>query len=163
MILSRTAQYAIQALIYMATQPRGVAVLNRTIADHLKSSPTYLAKILQDLSRGNLLYSFRGKQGGFCLRENSDKINLMQIAILTEGPGFTDGCVLGLKVCSDKAPCPMHVKWWPIKQEIVKLLQNQTLDMLAAMVVSGRYKLTDLPEAALGGQDRLGVTSPDGL
>ena len=90
MILSRTTQYAIQALIYMATQPRGVAVLNRTIADHLKSSPTYLAKILQDLSRGNLLYSFRGKQGGFCLRENSDKINLMQIAILTEGPGFTD-------------------------------------------------------------------------
>jgi DNA-binding IscR family transcriptional regulator len=59
MILSRTTQYAIQALIYMATQPRGVAVLNRTIAGHLRSSPTYLAKILQDLSRGNLLYSFR--------------------------------------------------------------------------------------------------------
>jgi hypothetical protein len=35
--------------------------------------------------------------------------------------------------------------------------------MLAAMVVSGRYKLTDLPEAALGGQDRLGVTNPNGL
>lgn len=163
MILSRTTQYAIQALIYMATQPRGVAVLNRTIAYHLKSSPTYLAKILQDLSRGNLLYSFRGKQGGFCLRENSDQINLMQIALLTEGPGFTDGCVLGLKVCSDKTPCPMHVKWWPIKQEIAKLLQNQTLDMLAAMVVSGRYKLTDLPEAALGGQNRPGESCPDGL
>lgn len=163
MILSRTTQYAIQALIYMATQPRGVAVLNRTIADHLRSSPTYLAKILQDLSRGNLLYSFRGKQGGFCLRENSDQINLMQIAILTEGPGFTDGCVLGLKVCSDKTPCPMHVKWWPIKQEIMKLLQNQTLDLLAAMVVSGRYKLTDLPEAALGGQNRLGESRPNGL
>jgi hypothetical protein len=43
----------------------------------------------------------------------------------------------------------MHVRWWPIKQEIVKLLQSQTLDMLAAMVVSGKYQLTDLPEAAL--------------
>lgn len=150
MILSRTTQYAIQALIYMATQPPGVAVLNRTIADHLNSPSTYLAKILQELCKGNLLYSFRGKQGGFCLRENSDKINLMQIVRLTEGPEFTEGCVLGLKVCSDKTACPMHTKWWPIKQEIVKLLQNQTLEMLAAMVASGEYQLTDFPRAVLG-------------
>jgi Rrf2 family protein len=132
MILSRTTQYAIQALIYMATQPPGVAVLNRTIAEYLGSPPTYLAKILQELCRGNLLYSFRGKQGGFCLRERSDKIDLMQIAILIEGPGFTDNCVLGLKVCSEKTACPMHARWFPIKQEIVRLLQGQTLDMLAA-------------------------------
>lgn len=150
MILSRTTQYAIQALIYMATQPPGVAVLNRTIAECLSSPPTYLAKVLQELCRGNLLYSFRGKQGGFCLRESSNTINLMQIVILTEGPGFTEDCVLGLKVCSEKTACPMHARWWPIKQEIVKLLQSQTLEMLAAMVVSGKYRLTDFPEAVLG-------------
>ncbi|SEA56102.1 RrF2 family transcriptional regulator [Nitrosospira multiformis] len=150
MILSRTTQYAIQALIYMATQPPGVAVLNRTIAERLRSPPTYLAKILQELCKGNLLYSFRGKQGGFCLRESSDKINLMQIVRITEGPGFTEDCVLGLKVCSDTTACPMHAKWWPIKQEIVKLLQGQTLDTLAAMVVSGKYQLTDFPGAVLG-------------
>lgn len=150
MILSCITQYAIQALIYMATQPPGVAVLNRTIAEHLNSPPTYLAKILQELCRGNLLYSFRGKQGGFCLRENSDKINLMQIVRFTEGPEFTEGCVMGLKVCSDKTACPMHTKWWPIKQEIVKLLQNQTLEILAAMVASGKYQLTDFPGVVLG-------------
>jgi Rrf2 family protein len=149
MILSRTTQYAIQALIYMATQPPGVAVLNRTIAEYLGSPPTYLAKILQELCRGNLLYSFRGKQGGFCLRERSDKIDLMQIAILIEGPGFTDNCVLGLKVCSEKTACPMHARWFPIRQEIVRLLQGQTLDMLAATVVSGKYQLTDFPDVVL--------------
>ena len=149
MILSRTTQYAIQALIFMATQPPGVAVLNRTIAECLKSPPTYLAKILQELCRGNLLYSFRGKQGGFCQRERSDKINLMQIVRITEGPAFTEDCVLGLKTCSDTTACPMHAKWGPIKQEIVKLLQNQTLDVLAATVMSGKYQLTDLPEVFL--------------
>ena len=149
MILSRTTQYAIQALIFMATQPPGVAVLNRTIAECLKSPPTYLAKILQELCRGNLLYSFRGKQGGFCLRERSDKINLMQIVRITEGPAFTEDCVLGLKTCSDTTACPMHAKWWPIKQVIVKLLQNQTVDVLAATVMSGKYQLKDLPEVFL--------------
>jgi len=111
MILSRTSQYAIQALIFMATQPRGVAVLNRTIAEKLGASPTYLAKVLQDLCKSNLLYSFRGKQGGFCLRERGEKINLMQIVLITEGSGFTENCVLGFKVCSDKAPCLMHAEW----------------------------------------------------
>jgi Rrf2 family protein len=148
MILSRTTQYAIQALIYMATQPRGVAVLNRTIAENLGAPTTYLAKVLQNLCRGNLLYSYRGKQGGFCLREEGEKITLMQIVLITEGPGFTEDCVLGLKICSDKVPCPMHAKWSPIKQEIVRLLKDQTLDILAAAVMSGKYQLTDLPAAA---------------
>ncbi len=150
MILSRTTQYAIQALIYMATQPRGVTVLNRTIAENLGAPPTYLAKVLQNLCRGNLLYSFRGKQGGFCLREEGEKIDLMQIVLITEGPGFTEDCILGLKICSDKVPCPMHIKWSPIKLEVVKLLRGQTLDILATAVLSGKYQLADLPAAALG-------------
>lgn len=152
MILSRTSQYAIQALIFMATQPRGVAVLNRTIAGHLGASPTYLAKVLQDLCKRNLLYSSRGKQGGFCLRKGGEKINLMQIVLITEGSGFTEGCVLGFKVCSDKKPCLMHAEWAPIRQEIVKLLQGQTLGFLATTVRSGKYKLTDFPAAVLARQ-----------
>jgi Rrf2 family protein len=150
MILSRTSQYAIQALIYMATQPRGVAVLNRTISEKLGAPPTYLAKVLQNLCRSNLLYSFRGKQGGFCLRERGEKINLMQIVLVTEGPRLTENCVLGFKVCSDKAPCLMHAEWSPIKQEIIKLLRGHTLGFLATEVLSGKYQLADLPAAALG-------------
>jgi len=152
MILSRTSQYAIQALIFMATQPRGVAVLNRTIAGHLRVSPTYLAKVLQDLCKRNLLYSSRGKQGGFCLRERGEKINLMQIVLITEGSEFTKDCVLGFKVCSDKTPCLMHAEWAPIRQEIVKLLQGHTLGLLATTVLSGKYKLTDFPAAVLSRQ-----------
>ncbi len=152
MILSRTSQYAIQALIFMATQPRGVAVLNRTIAEKLGVSPSYLAKVLQGLGKSNLLYSFRGKQGGFCLRERGEKINLMQIVLITEGSGFTGDCVLGFKVCSDKTPCIMHAEWAPIRQEIINLLRGQTLGFLATTVRSGKYKLTDFPAAVLGRQ-----------
>lgn len=149
MILSRTSQYAIQALIYIATQPRGEPVLNRKIADYLDVPSAYLAKIMQSLCKGNLLYSFRGRLGGFCLREGAEKTNLMQILILTEGTGFTEDCLLGLKVCSDETACPMHTKWKPIKLKVVALLSEQTLEKLAAAVVSGKYRLTDLPNAVL--------------
>ena len=149
MILSRTSQYAIQALIYIATQPRGEPVLNRKIADYLDVPSAYLAKIMQSLCKGNLLYSFRGRLGGFCLREGAEKTDLMQILTLTEGPRFTEDCLLGLKVCSDETACPMHAKWKPIKQKVVALLSEQTLEKLAAAVVSGKYRLTDLPNAVL--------------
>ncbi|MBS3917188.1 MAG: Rrf2 family transcriptional regulator [Sulfuritalea sp.] len=149
MILSRTSQYAIQALIFIATQPRGVPVLIRTVAEHLGVPPPYLAKIMQSLGRGKLVDSFRGRQGGVCLREGGEKTDLMQILTLIEGPGLTDNCVLGLKVCGDETACPVHTQWKPIKTKIVKLLNQQTLGKLAAAVRSGKYRLTELPFAAL--------------
>ena len=66
MILSRPRQYAVQALIFMATQPAGTAVLNRGIASYLRVPPAYLAKILRQLSKAGLLQSARGRQGGSC-------------------------------------------------------------------------------------------------
>jgi DNA-binding IscR family transcriptional regulator len=71
------------------------------------------------------------------------------ILILTEGQGFTEDCLLGLKVCSDATACPMHAKWKPIKQKVFALLTEQTLEKLATAVVSGKYRLTDLPHAVL--------------
>jgi Rrf2 family protein len=149
MILSRTGQYAVQALIYVATQPPGEPILNRTIAERMNVPVAYLAKIMQILCKGNLLYSYRGRQGGFCLREGGEKTDLMQILVLIEGVGFTENCVLGLKVCSDATACPMHTKWKPIKEKIANLLREQTLEKLAQAVNTGKYRIADLPMAAM--------------
>ncbi|MDP2878000.1 MAG: Rrf2 family transcriptional regulator [Sulfuricella sp.] len=157
MILSRTSQYAIQALIYIATRPPGEPILNRKVAEYLGVPTAYLAKIMQNLCRGNLLYSYRGRQGGFCLREGGEKTDLMQIVTLIEGVGFTENCVLGLKVCSDETACPVHSKWKPIKEKIVALLNEQTLDRLAAAVLSGKYRICDLPMAMMDEMGQTGI------
>lgn len=150
MILSRTSQYAVQALIYMATQPADTPVLNKDIAAKLNVPAPYLAKILQNLAKGNLLYSFRGRLGGFCLREDGTKMTLMDILLLTEGPAFTQSCLLGLKKCSDETACPVHSRWMPVKEKIIGLLKETTLDKLAKAVQSGKYRLTDLPGSMFG-------------
>lgn len=149
MVLSRTSQYAIQALIYIATQPPGEPVLNRDIADRLNVPSAYLAKILQNLCKQGLLDSFRGRLGGFCLREGMHKTSLMQALALTEGPDFTKSCILGLKECSDETACPMHFKWLPVKKKIIALLEGMTLEDLAKAVQTGKYRLADLPSGAM--------------
>ena len=62
---------------------------------------------------------------------------------------MTENCVMGLKICSDDTACPMHAKWKPIKLRIVELLHKQTLGKLAVAVKSGKYRLAELPHAAL--------------
>lgn len=78
------------------------------------------------------------------LREDPSRIDLMTILCMTEGPEFSQGCVLGLKRCSDETACPMHQRWSPIKQGIIDLLQDQTLEKLAEAVVVGKYRLSDI-------------------
>jgi Rrf2 family protein len=148
-VLSRTSQYAVQALIYIATQPAGEPVLNRDIAERLNVPAAYLAKILQNLCKQGVLDSFRGRLGGFCLRDGMHKTSLMQVLLLTEGPDFTKNCILGLKECSDQTACPMHFKWAPVKKKIITMLQDMNLEELAKAVRTGKYRLADLPASAL--------------
>ncbi|WP_162085846.1 RrF2 family transcriptional regulator [Sulfuriferula nivalis] len=149
MILSRTSQYAVQAMIYMATQPPNTPVLNKDIAERLNVPAPYLAKILQAMSKGGLLSSFRGRLGGFCLREPAAQISLMRLLQLTEGADFTQSCLLGLKRCSDETACPVHARWLPIKEKVIEMLNQMTLADLAVAVQTGRYRLADMPLVAM--------------
>ena len=160
MLISRTSQYAIQSMIYIATQPMGTPILSREVAEKLQVPAAYLAKIMQTLCKGGLVTSFRGRLGGFCLRESPEKIDLMRILQITEGQDFTKDCLLGLKVCSDESACPMHAQWKPIKMEIIGLLTQQTLAMLSEAVLTGKYRISDIPYALLpeGLADKSGLS-----
>lgn len=149
MLISRTSQYAIQSLIYIAVQDQSTPILSRQVAERLQVPAPYLAKIMQTLSKGGLVTSFRGRLGGFCLSESPENIDLMRILLITEGPEFTKDCLLGLKVCSDETACPMHYKWTPIKQKIIALLQAQNLASLSDAVRTGKYRISDIPHNLL--------------
>ena len=151
MLISRTSQYAIQSLIYLATQSRDRPVLTRDVAEKLKVPSAYLSKIMQGLSRGGVVKSSRGRHGGFCLSADPAEIDLMRILLVTEGNEFTKACMLGLKLCSDETACPMHERWKPIKEQIIQMLHQQTLSILSEAVLTGKYRISDIPYALLPG------------
>jgi Rrf2 family protein len=152
MILSRTSQYALQALVFLAMQPVGKPILNREIANQLGVPTAYLAKIMQDLAKAKLVRSFRGQRGGFCLKDGAERVSLGEIISLTEGREFAYSCMLGMKDCAGDTPCPVHCEWVPIRQAILKLLGESRLNLLAAGVRSGRCRLADVHLAAIPGE-----------
>lgn len=149
MLISRTSQYAVQSLIYIAAQDQAAPILSREMAERLQVPAAYLAKIMQALCKGGLVTSYRGRLGGFCLSNDAGEIDLMRILLITEGPEFTKGCLLGLKECSDAAACPVHDKWHPIKQDVIAMLKEQTLAMLSEAVRTGQYRLSDIPHVLM--------------
>lgn len=141
MLLSKTSEYALQALIYLAAQPAGEPVLSRDISDFLRVPAQYLAKILQDLAKRGVLDSFKGRGGGFILRPGAEQMNILDIVEVVEGQPFGQGCVLGLKACADETACPMHYHWKPLKTDVMGLLAQQTIGSMAEAVRAGRYRI----------------------
>ena len=145
MLFSRTSQYAVQALTYLATQRRDRFVLTREIADNLRMPTDYLGKIMGTMSRAKLLRSLRGRKGGYVLDAGAEGTDMLQVLLLMEGRKYTEDCFLGFKACADETACPMHGEWKPIKEGIVACLREQSIGALAAGVKRGDYRLTDLP------------------
>lgn len=131
MLLSQACKYAIRAALYLA-QHDEESLLSRDIAHALDIPEHFLAKVLQDLARARLLRSAKGRGGGFRLGRPAGDIKLVEIVQAIEGVYFGDGCVLGLPECSDENACPLHSQWSDVKTSILQMLEQKSLEELAA-------------------------------
>lgn len=137
MILNRSTQYTLQALMHLVAHPTGKPVLARELAEQLQLPPPYLAKLLQRPCRAGWLTSTRGRGGGFSLTPGAEKVTLLEILMLTRGERISRECLLGFKECDDKTACVMHQHWKPIKQALLGQFGGYTLVQL----VSSRKRL----------------------
>ncbi len=141
MIFSRSSQYAIQALVLLASEPRGRHVLCRTLASRLGLPQPYLSKLLQEFVRRGVITSMRGRQGGFAMLKTAEEVSLMEIMTIIGGERATAECFLGFKACADESACAMHCNWRPVKENLFQLLREQSLGKLVDAVRDGRCQL----------------------
>ena len=139
MIFSKACEYGIRAAIHVARQSLEDSRSNlKDISSEIESPEAYTAKILQTLVKGNIITSVKGAMGGFEVdRKKMSRIRLQDIVIAIDG-GFNDKiCVLGLKECSQKHPCPVHDQYKHIKSDLISMMQNTTLHDMALGLQKG--------------------------
>ena len=130
MLLSKTCEYAIRAMIYIAQQSsKGNRVGIKDIAANIESPEYFMAKILQDLSRKGFVQSVKGPNGGFYMDEEHTRITLADIVRAIDGDQLFTGCGLGLKECSATHPCPIHHRFGAIRNNIKKMLEESIVAM----------------------------------
>lgn len=105
-MISQTAEYALRAMTYLAKRwPEPVTGAEIAAVSGVPSS--YLSKILNGLSRGELVRSRRGKKGGFVLARDPADVALLDV-IQAVDP------LRRILVCPRQIPehcaelCPLH-------------------------------------------------------
>ena len=128
MLFSAPTEYAIRALIYLASPERQAPISVTDIAQNTGIPSMFLAKILITLKKHHLLKSNRGPGGGYRLGKPPDQIRLAHIVRAIEpaihGPRK---CVLGLDICSDEHPCPLHFEWKSFREEFDNKIHQLTI------------------------------------
>ncbi|MGK5094589.1 Rrf2 family transcriptional regulator [Deltaproteobacteria bacterium TL4] len=130
-MLSKSCSYGVRAVIYLASLKRQDYVSIQHISDKLEISFHFLTKILQKLTRRNILESSRGPKGGVLLAMHPSKVTILEIIEIIDGKEAFSDCTLGLAACSDKTPCPLHEKSILIKKDLRNLFGKTTVEELA--------------------------------
>jgi len=145
MMLSKATEYAIRGLVYINMQNRkGDRPGFREVAREVDAPEHFMAKILQTLTRHQLIRSAKGRGGGFFFPEKEEQLRLYEVIRVMEGEAFFSKCVFGFNMCDDKHPCPMHEDFVKIRDEFVELAKTQSIQSLAHKIENQQAHLTGL-------------------
>ena len=138
-MFSKTTEYALRAAIYIAQKGSennklGIPEISKAI----HSPASFTAKILQKLSKNNsLLSAVRGPNGGYYFTQKAIDLPVIKIIEAMGEDEVLKKCVLGLKACSNKKPCPLHHEYKGIKAKTLDLFNTHTIGWLALEMKKG--------------------------
>jgi len=128
-MFSQTVEYALRAVVYLAGQ--NDARTTQQIATVTKVPAAYLAKVLQILSRCDLVRSQRGLHGGFALGRMPADLTIWDVVQAVEPIRRIRSCPLDLEAHKLKL-CALHKKMDDALAEIERSFRETTLaDILA--------------------------------
>ncbi len=85
-MINQTIETAFRVLLYLATEDSKRLASLQEIHEAVGGSPTYLAKVTASLSRGGLIDSQRGAQGGLRIGRAPKKITALEVIEACQGP-----------------------------------------------------------------------------
>lgn len=127
-MLSTSCKYAVRSVLYLAlnaSETKKIGV--REVSEALDAPFPFLAKLMQQLTKGKLISSTKGPKGGFFLKGKDQERNVLDIITLIDGPDKFAGCFLGLSKCDSQNPCPVHFTVAPFKEEILNKFRDKTI------------------------------------
>lgn len=126
MTLSKTTEYALRILSFMANDPKKMYT-SLELFKQLKIPKKYLQRLLTDLTKKGLIKSIQGRKGGFIFAKKIEKIFLSDIIDATEGFNTSLTCFFGFGKCALDMPCAMHDVWTSTQQGLIEALRTTRL------------------------------------
>jgi Rrf2 family protein len=136
-MLSKKAQYAFQALMYMAEKPANEPTLIAEIAKKRKIPLKFLENILLQLKNEGVLESKKGKGGGYFFKIPPKDVPLARVIRIIDGPIAMLPCVSlyfyeRCRNC-DERRCGLHDMMTQVRDSALKVLERKSVADIATL------------------------------
>ena len=128
MQITRQADYALRAMVYLAKLDPDRRAATSQIAESKKIPPSFLAKIISQLSIAGLIHTSRGARGGVTLARPANEISVLEVVEAIDGPIALNECTLSPDGCPFSDECPIHDLWCVAQGDLVEKLRVTTFD-----------------------------------
>ncbi len=133
MQITRQADYAIRAVLYLSNLGTNQRAATSQIAQDQHIPPSFLAKIISQLSIAGLLQTSRGARGGVTLARSPEEITLLEVVEAIDGPIALNECVNDQGSCTFGDDCPLRPIWCDAQEDLVKRLKATNFAQFASM------------------------------
>ena len=125
-MLSQTVEYALRAMVCLAAFPEE-RVSAGTLADQTCVPPDYLAKVLQLLSKADLIAGRRGVGGGYQIARDPKDIRVLEVIRAVGSMDRIEACPLGIEGHGNPSLCPLHHLVDQAIAAMIKVLDQRSL------------------------------------
>ena len=105
-MISQTAEYALRATVLLGSRA-GRPCPTAQLAEEIDAPPSYLAKVLSDLSRAGIVDSQRGPHGGHTLARDPAELTILDVITAVGAMIRIPDCPLG-RPRHTSGLCPLH-------------------------------------------------------
>lgn len=130
MQITRQADYAVRAVLYLSRMGSDQRAATSTVAQEQRIPPSFLAKIISQLSIAGLLHTSRGARGGVTLAREPKEITLLEVIEAIDGPIQLNECAGENSACSFDSDCPLRPVWCDAQEDLVKRLRGTNFEQL---------------------------------
>lgn len=131
MQITRQADYAVRAVLHLARTGEQRTATS-AIAEEQRIPPSFLAKIISQLSIAGLLHTSRGARGGVTLARPPQEVTLLEVIEAIDGPIQLNECVGDTSACAFDENCPLRPVWCEAQEDLVKRLKGTNFADMAA-------------------------------
>ena len=122
MQITRQADYAMRAVAYLSNLGPDRRAATSQIAEDQKIPPSFLAKIVSQLSVAGLLQTSRGARGGVSLARSPDEISFLEVVEAIDGPIPLNECVADGSACTFGETCTLRPVFCDAQADLVNRL-----------------------------------------
>ncbi|HOP47255.1 MAG TPA: Rrf2 family transcriptional regulator [Desulfobacteraceae bacterium] len=145
-MLTKKAKYGLQAILSLARDYGKGPVTISDLAKREVIPKKFLESILLELKNRNILYSIKGKNGGYILAKPPNEISMGEVVRYLDGPLAPVPCVSKTAYrkcteCEDERTCGIRLVMKRVRDSIADILDGTSLEDVLNMITETRNEI----------------------